>query len=413
MKYFKIAYKAGGKKKTTYLQERSKAEAIKTFKYNKMGVMLTIDESKEPLVEKFKKFQKEFDSPIKNKRVDTESYISALRQIATMLDAGMPINDCLDEAYASTENKMLKEILRIIIEDVESGVSLTKAAKRFETQLGSLSISMFDMGEQTGSLDGATNKLADILEEIHDNRMKLKKATRYPTMTIFAMAIAFSVVIVFVVPQFESMFSSMGADLPIPTKLLLWFENALVTYGPYMLVGAFVVFSALGYAYKKSFMVKLLFDRMLLKIYIVGRVIYLSMLGRYIYIFDKLSNSGIPIMDALKASNEVVENAYMKQQLQKIAQAVEDGRSLTDGMRDSKQFESMVLQMVTAGERSGSLNKMLDKVAKVYRSKYQYMIDNIATMIEPLLIAGIAGFVLVLALGIFLPMWQMADAMGL
>ncbi|MGM0623206.1 MAG: type II secretion system F family protein [Campylobacterota bacterium] len=413
MQYFKILYKAHGKKKSTYLQERSKAEAIKTFKFQKRGVLLGIEESSEPLSEKFRKFQASFDSPIKNKRVHTESYISALRQIATMLDAGMPINECLEEAYTFTHDKMLKEILRIVIEDVESGVSLTKAARRFETQLGSLSISMFDMGEQTGSLDGATSRLADIMEEIHENRMKLKKATRYPTMTIFAMGIAFSIVIVFVVPQFESMFSSMGADLPIPTKVLLWFENALVSYGPYILVGGFGIFMALGYGYKKSYKIKYFFDRMLLKMYIVGKVIYLSMLGRYIYIFDKLSNSGIPIIDALKASGDVVENAYMKEQLDKIQQAVEDGRNLTDGFKESGQFDSMVVQMVSAGERSGSLNKMLDKVAKVYRGKYQHLIDNVATMIEPLLIAGIAGFVLVLALGIFLPMWKMADAMGL
>jgi len=413
MKYFKITYKAGGKRKNIFLQERSKADAIKTFRHQKMGVMLNIEESQEPLSEKFKKFQKEFDSPIKNKRVDTESYISALRQIATMLEAGISIDDCLNETYASTKDRMLKEILRIIISDVENGVSLTRAAKRFETQLGSFSISMLNMGEQTGSLADTINKLADILEEIHNNRMKLKKATRYPTMIILAMVIAFSVVIIFVVPQFESMFSSMGVDLPIPTKILLWVKDALVTYGPYILVGAFLIFSALGYVYRKFHGVKLLFDRMLLKFYIVGRVVYLSMLGRYIYIFDKLSNSGILIIDALKASNEVVENAYMKEQLQKIEKAVEDGRSLTDGFRESKQFESMVLQMITAGEKSGSLNKMLEKIAKVYRSKYQYIIDNISTMIEPLLIAGIAGFVLVLALGIFLPMWQMADAIGL
>ncbi len=413
MQYFKIRYKRGGKKYTTHLQERSKAEAIKTFRYQKMGVLLSIEPSGEPFSHKFRNFQERFDSPIKNKRVKTEAYIAVLRQIATMLDAGMPINECLEEAYVSTEDKMLKEILRVILEDVESGVSLTKAASRFETQLGGLSMSMFDMGEQTGSLDQATAKLADILDQINENRLKLKKATRYPTMVIFAMAVAFSVVIIFVVPQFESMFANMGADLPLPTRLLLWAENALVTYGPYILAGAVGIFTLLGYLYGKYYRVKLFFDRWMLKVYIVGRVIYLSMMQRYVYIFDKLTNSGIPILDALKASNEVVENAYIKQQLARIEESVEDGRSLTDGFEDSGQFESMTMQMIRAGERSGSLNKMLDKIAGVYKNKYQYLVDNIATLIEPLLIAGIAGFVLVLALGIFLPMWTMADAMGL
>ncbi len=412
-KYFKITYKRGGKRKVTYLEESNKAEAIKTFRYKKMGGLVSIEPTGEPLSEKFRKFQEKFDNPVKDKRVETESYISALRQIATMLDAGMPINDCLLEAYNSTENPSLKEIMRIVLEDVESGVSLTKAASRFKRQLGGLSISMFDMGEQTGSLDKSINRLADILEEIHENRKKLKKATRYPTMTIFAMAIAFSVVIIFVVPQFENMFNSMGADLPVPTRFLLWIENALVHYGPYILTGAVLTVSVLGYMYAKSENFKLIFDRILLKVYLVGTVIHLSMLGRYVYIFDKLSQSGIPIIDALKTAGEVVENDYMRQQLGKIEGAVEDGRSLTDGFKDSGQFDSMVLQMISAGERSGSLNRMLEKVSNVYRNKYQYLIDNVATMIEPILIAGIAGFVLLLALGIFLPMWSMAEAMGM
>jgi len=150
----------------------------------------------------------------------------------------------------------------------------------------------------------------------------------------------------------------------------------------------------------------------MLKIYIVGKVIYLSMIGRFIYVFDRLSSSGVPIIDSLKTATGIVENSYLKEKLTKIIDAIEEGKSITTGFEDTKQFESMVIQMISAGESSGSLNKMLDKISGIYRKKYAYLVDNVATMIEPLLIAAIAGFVLLLALGIFLPMWSIAEAVG-
>jgi len=137
------------------------------------------------------------------------------------------------------------------------------------------------------------------------------------------------------------------------------------------------------------------------------------MLGRFVYIFNILVAAGIPIMDSLKAAIDIVDNKYMKQQFEKIRDAIEEGKSLYSGFVEADMFESMILQMLKAGEDSGALNKMLDKITIYYSKKYNDIIDNVSTMIEPILIAAIAGFVLVLALGIFLPMWSMADAMGL
>lgn len=136
------------------------------------------------------------------------------------------------------------------------------------------------------------------------------------------------------------------------------------------------------------------------------------MIGRFIYVFDRLSTSGVPIIDSLKTAIGIVENSYLKERLTKIIDAIEEGKSITSGFEDTNQFESMVIQMISAGENSGSLNKMLDKISDIYRKKYAYLVDNVSTMIEPLLIAAIAGFVLLLALGIFLPMWSIAEAVG-
>ena len=352
------------------------------------------------------------NDPIKSKRVNDLAYIVLLEQIHVMLDAGMPINISLEQAIEGTKDEMLKAIFESILEDIEGGQSLTAAAKKFPLQLGTLSISMFDLGEKTGTLSESVKRLADIIQEIYDNRLKLKKATRYPTFIIFAMAIAFTVVIIYVVPQFEDLFRSAKLELPFPTRFLLWLEDALVNLGPYILGSAIVLAGLFTKLYKKSEDVRLKTDKFLLKIYIVGDVTYLAMIGRFIYIFDVLTQAGIPIVDALKTANGIVDNVYMHKQLAKVADAIEEGKTLHQGFVETELFDSMPLQMLKAGEQSGSIGAMLTKISKLFRDKYNYIIENVATMIEPILIAAIAGFVLLLALGIFLPMWSMVELAG-
>ena len=412
MKYFEIEYISGGKKNKIILAYANKIEAINGFKSRAMGVFVDLKEVSEPFSIKYDAFKSKIKEKLRAKNIPLEPYIASLRQVSTMLNAGLPITTCLEDVVKTIEHKRLKEIFKIVLEEVESGINLSSSFKMFEKEVGTISVAMFDLGEKTGTLDESIEKLADILQEVYDNRMKLKKATRYPTIVIFVMIIAFSFVITLVVPQFQSMFKEYNAALPFPTILLLWIEHAITQYGLFVLVGAVLFSVGLSYLYKKSMKFKLLFDKYMLKVYIVGKVIYLSMVGRFIYVFDRLSTSGVPIIDSLRTAVGIVENSYLKERLAGIIDAIEEGKSLTDGFENTKQFESMVIQMISAGENSGSLNKMLDKISDIYRKKYAYLVDNVSTMIEPLLIAAIAGFVLLLALGIFLPMWSIAEAVG-
>lgn len=412
MKYFRIQYKQGRNRRIEILEAPNRLEAIKAFSMLSLGVFQSIAEVPQPLNMRFKKLQKKWDNPIKMKRVKDLEYVVLLEQIYVMLDAGMAINVSLSEAIEGTQDEMLKAIFISILEDIEGGQSLTAAASKYTLQLGTLSISMFDLGEQTGTLSESIKRLADIIQEIYDNRVKLKKATRYPTFIIFAMAIAFTTVIILVVPQFEDLFRSAKLELPFPTRFLLWLKDALVTYGPYIVGGAIVLAGIFTNMYNKSFDIRLKTDKFLLKIYIVGDVTYLAMIGRFVYIFDILTHAGIPIVDALRTANGIVDNAYMRQQLSKVAEAIEEGKSLHQGFIETELFDSMPLQMLKAGEQSGSIGVMLSKISKLFRDKYNNIIDNVATMIEPILITAIAGFVLVLALGIFLPMWSMVELAG-
>jgi len=411
MKYFEILYRQRRKKSKMLVSASTKLDAMKDFQSKEIGIIISVKEIPEPFSLKLQKIQDAFNSPIKNKRANIEMYVSILNQIAIMLDAGMPINLCLSEAIKSTDDVMLKAIFENIYADVEEGRGLSDSFRPYAKQLGNLSISMVDLGEQTGTLAESIAKLADILQNIHDNRVKLKKATRYPLMTMGAMAIAFTVVITFVVPQFASIFSQMGTDLPLPTKILIWIEQAITNYGMYIVLSAIVFVVVFNKMYNSNEELALKTDKYMLSVYIVGTVTKYAMLGRFVYIFNILVKAGIPIIDSLRAAIDIVDNKYMKQQFEKIRNAIEDGKSLYTGFLESGMFNSMILQMLKAGEDSGGLNKMLDKITLYYAKKYDDIIDNVSTMIEPVMIGAIAGFVLVLALGIFLPMWSMADSM--
>ena len=412
MKFFRVRYKQGKHRRSTTLEAAHKAEALKKFRDQSLGVPMEVKEISEPWSMKWEKIKKRYTNPIQKRRVKDEPYIAFLDQLSTMLDAGMPINTCLAESITDTHDPMIRAIFTEVLRDIESGLSLSRAVVNYQRQLGTLSLSMFELGEQTGTLSTAISKLSSILQQIFDNRQKLKKATRYPLFILIAMSIAFTVVITFVVPQFQAFFEQSGLELPFPTKLLLWTEHAIRIYGPYIMGGAIILSVSFSFAYRRNPALRLKTDQYLLKIFIVGKVTYYAMIGRFIYLFNVLTDAGIPMINALEIAMGVVENNYIKQELQKIPTAIEDGRSLAQGFAESGQFEGMVMQMIKAGESSGSLGPMLGKVNRVYNSRYDYIVDNVATMIEPILIAAIAGFVLVLALGIFLPMWSMVDIAG-
>jgi len=402
--YFKIEYISKGKIKSVIISASSPSEALKKFKNKKLGIVKSIEEyEKESFFERF--FQK-----LNLKKINLEEYIAVLEQMYVMLDAGLAIDTVLDEVKQHIKDKKLKKIFYSISNDIKAGLSLTEAFSKFKDDLGILTVSMIRLGEETGDLGGAIRDLANILTEILENRKRLKKATRYPFFIIFAMSIAFVIVILFVIPPFKAIFAQLHTELPLPTRFLLWIEGAIQEYGLIILGGGVVVFSIIAYLYNINEKVRLFLDKMILKVYIVGPVIKLAMLGRFVYVFYKLVDSGISIVDSMDIALNIVENSYIRQRLEAIKRAIVSGGSITQGFKDSGMFDSMIIQMVAAGEESGALVLMLQKISKYYFDKYRYIVDNIAVLIEPILIAAIAGFVLTLALGIFLPMWNLTQS---
>jgi len=409
MKYFKVIYKIGRKKDSIIIQAENRIVVMQNFYEMKIGVFVKSEEISKPLSVRFEEYSKKFNNPIKNRSVDLEKFIALLNQIEIMLDAGLPLNYVLAESVKNQKDEMLKAIFLKINNDIEGGKGLYNSALLFKEQLGFIALSMFKLGEETGQLAESITHLISILQNILDNRKKFKKATRYPIVIIVAMSIAFTVVIVFVVPQFKSFFQASNMKLPLPTQFLLWSEHAITAYGPYILASAIGFSIVINTMYKKSDKVKLFLDRFMLKIFIIGKATLNATISRFMYVFRVLVDAGIPMLDALQISSGVVENSYLKQKIDKIASSIEEGKSLNQGFEETKIFENMMVEMIKAGEVGGGLEKMLGKVSKIYKDRFDYIVDNIATLIEPILIAAIAGFVMVLALGIFLPMWNMVD----
>ncbi len=412
MRYYKIVYKRRKKRFSVVIEAENRALAMQKFFDLKLGVLIKISETSKPFSFYLKEIQEKINDPIKGRRVDIETLISIIDQISIMIDAGLPLNIALAETVKTQEDRMLKAIFTQIMEDIEGGKSFFEAAKRFKKQLGFLTLSMIRLGEETGTLPESLNHLSKILQAILDNRRKFKKATRYPLFVMFAMMISFVIVIVMVIPQFKQFFEETKMELPLPTKFLLWLEHSVVTFGPYILISALTVFFTLLIFYSKNEKVRLFLDKWLLKVYIIGEATLYAMVSRFIYVFRVLVEAGIPMIDALKIASEIVENSYIKKELEKISLAIEEGRTLYNGFEDSRLFENMVVEMIKAGEIGGGLGKMLGKVSKIYQDRFDYIVDNIAALIEPILIAAIAGFVLTLSLGIFLPMWNLVNLAG-
>ncbi len=411
MKYFKIQYKRGGQTSNIVINGNHKLEAIKSFQEAPLGLFVSIKEVSEPLSIRFKKFNQHLSKISFKGKVDLESYIASLRQLEVMLDASIPITHSLEEIVNTTDNKQLKTIFSTIAKDVDSGMGIAESFDKFSSHLGALSASIISLGEQTGSLGESVGKLADILEEIHENKKKLKKALRYPMIVSITMVIAFTAIIKLVVPQFKEMFSEVDTELPLPTQMLLGIEEFIQSSGLLILGTIFTTIIVHKFLYSSNKNYKYFVDKYILKIYLLGKVTKLSITGRYIYVFDKLTHAGVPITDALTIATNIIENDYLKERFGVIREYIEEGRSLHEGFEESGQFESMILQMIQAGERGGALNKMLEKVDKYYTTKYNDLIDNLSSYIEPIMIFFIAGFLLMMALGIFLPMWSMADAL--
>ena len=410
MKYYIATVLTKGKKEQIPLYAKDRKEANDFAKLKHAGIIIKVVEATEPLDAQLKRFKANFLQNIKKRKIKPDSLIAAIRQLAVMTNAGISIHDSLNEIANSTEDESLKFVFGKIADDINSGHSLSQSMENFRFELGNLTIAMVLLGEKTGNIDEALYSLANMLEEIRANVVKFKKAMAYPRNVMIAMAIAFTVLISYVVPQFKDIFEELGAELPLPTQILLTLEYVFNNYGPYVLAILFIAFVTFKYLINNYTHIRFGWHKFLLRTYLIKSLIMYSTLSRFTLVFSELIRAGIPIAEALDTAISMIDNLPLKQKLLSVRMSVEKGSPLNHGLKETGLFENMILQMVSAGEDSGTLDTMIGKVAEYYKMKFDAIIDGLSEAIEPIMLLLIAAMVILLALGIFLPMWDMGSA---
>ncbi|MFI3120436.1 MAG: type II secretion system F family protein [Methylococcaceae bacterium] len=339
-------------------------------------------------------------------RINPMDVMMFSRQMYTLLKAGIPIMSALSGLLSSTKNKAFVKVIADIRSSLDSGRELSAALNQHPKLFNSFYISMIRVGETTGMLDRIFLRLFDHLEFEKFMRDQIKAALRYPSFVMMAMVVAVVVINIFVIPAFAKVFANMGAELPLMTRVLLNFSNFMITSWPHLLVG-FVGGAYLFRTYIASDKGKYQWDGFKLKTPIAGPIVHKATMARFARSFALSTKSGVPIMSALSLVAQTVDNDFIAQKVEQMRLGVERGESIYRTATNTGVFNPLVLQMISVGEESGSLDDLMEEIADMYQRDVEYEIKTLGAKIEPILIVFLGILVLILALGIFLPIWDL------
>jgi MSHA biogenesis protein MshG len=331
------------------------------------------------------------------------------RQMYSLAKSGIPILRAVRGLADTTSSQRMSAALNDVADQLERGRTLSSALNKHDQVFGQLFISIVHVGENTGKLDDAFLQLSFYLERDQETRKQLKAATRYPMFVIIAIVIAMVIMNIVVIPIFADMFKSFGAELPLMTRILLATSDFFITKWQYLLVGITLsIFSIIRYLGTKNGRYK--WDQTKLKLPVVGSIFERTLLGRFARSFSMMLISGVPLTSALNLVAGAVNNAFMAERILGMRKNIEKGESLSRVASSSKMFTPLVLQMISVGEETGRVDELLAEVAEFYEREVDYDLKSLTSKIEPILICVVAGMVLILALGIFTPMWDMMGA---
>lgn len=329
------------------------------------------------------------------------------RQMYTLLKAGVPILRSLSGLQESVQNRTLAAVLEDIRKNLDSGRELSVSLRGHPRIFSPFYISMVRVGEITGTLEEIFLRLYHYLEFENEMRGRIQSALRYPTFVIVTMAVALAVINLFVIPAFGSIYKGFKAELPFMTKLLIGFSNFTVHYWPFLLV--ILVLAVIGFrAFVGTSNGRYQWDKFKLRFPIAGPIMLKGTLGRFARSFSLAFKSGVPVVEALNVVAEVLENDYIAQRVRLMRDGVERGESVLRAAVSTGVFTPVVHQMIAVGEETGELDDLMQEVAQLYEREVEYDVKNLSSQIEPVLIIGLGVLVLVLALGVFLPIWDLA-----
>jgi type IV pilus assembly protein PilC len=361
--------------------------------------------------ERGKGLDRDLNVPGLGEKIKPEDIVVFTRQLATMIDAGLPIVQCLDILSQQTDKKKFRSLIRTLKEDVESGSTFTDALRKHSKTFEELYISMVSAGEIGGSLDAILQRLAHYMEKSIKLKRKIKGAMIYPATIISVAVIVTTVLLVWVIPVFAELFSSFGKALPAPTQFVINLSNFTIAYFPY--ITAIVVAIAVGLRqFYKTEGGQLTMDKMFLELPVFGDLIRKSSVARFTRTLSTLVSSGVPILDSLlitakTAGNKVVERAVLATRV-----SISEGNSIAEPLTASKVFPPMVCQMIAVGESTGSLDAMLTKIAEFYEDEVDQIVNNLTTLMEPIVILVLGVIIGGLVISMYLPIFQLGSVIS-
>jgi type IV pilus assembly protein PilC len=343
------------------------------------------------------------------KRISEKDICFFTRQLATMLKAGVPLLQAFDIVARGHANASVSRLLLDIRGDVETGTSLAQAFRRYPQYFDALFCNLVAAGEQAGILEDLLARLATYKEKTLAIKSKIRGALFYPAAVLAVAFIVTSVIMIWVVPSFKSVFESFGAELPLPTLMVIWMSDRFVEYW-YLLFGSLTIGGALFVrTWKHSPALQAATDRLLLRLPVFGEVVRKAVIARWTRTLSTMFAAGVPLVESLDSVGGASGNAVYRDATQRIGAAVRSGTSLTIAMHQTQVFPSMVTQMVAIGEESGALDQMLRKVAEFYEDEVDAAVASLASLMEPVIMVFLGGLIGGLVIAMYLPIFKLGS----
>jgi MSHA biogenesis protein MshG len=344
-------------------------------------------------------------------RVSIEELLMFTRQMSALIRAGLPITRAIGGILESIENPMMIRALRDVLEQLESGRSLSVACARHPKVFSNLYVSMIQVGENTGKLDSTFTLMSDYIDRNRRITQNIKTALRYPTTVVIAIAIAMAIVNLFVIPKFAVFFEKNNLELPWQTIVLLETSRFFVNYW-YLLLGGLIA-AIFGFRYYISTTDgRYNWHRIIIRAPLVGDIMHRAFMARFARSFAMAYSAGVPIVQAMGVIARSIGNDFIASHVNGMREGIERGEALTRTARSTGMFTPVVMQMFAVGEESGNLEEMMTFIADFYEVEVDYDVKTLSDKIEPLIYVAVGGLVLMLALGIFVPMWDVAQLAG-
>jgi type IV pilus assembly protein PilC len=363
------------------------------------------------IVTQVKEQGKEIAFPLLRGGVSPKELAVFTRQFSVMIDAGLPLVQCIEILGIQSENKVFQKVLLQVRQDVESGATLADAMRKHPKVFDELYCNMIAAGEAGGILDTILQRLSVYIEKIVKLRRAVRSAMIYPIAVLCIAALVVAIILWKVIPTFAALFAGLGAELPLPTRIVIWLSNFV---GRYFLLIVFVIV-ALLYAlrrYHQTYRGRRVIDGMLLKMPILGIVLRKIAVARFCRTLATLVSSGVPILEALEITAKTAGNAIVEDAIMATRKSIEEGKTISEPLKETEVFPPMVVHMIAVGEQTGALDAMLSKIADFYEEEVDAAVENMLTLLEPIMILFLGIVIGGIVISMYLPLFSLLSKIG-